>query len=171
MGRYYTGTISGKFWFGIQDSNDASHFTNTLIIPQPDYQYYVCGCDVDYNDYCINCFPDYDSHKNSMDDYDKSSLNSIKLAYKSNYIKYEFNAADLEFIKIKLDMLENEIGYDLIEKLNLTIGDNNGFEYYINYNILNNNDALLKIIARWCLGKQIEKAIIMTGNCNINCEL
>jgi len=22
MGRYYNGDISGKFWFGIQDSND-----------------------------------------------------------------------------------------------------------------------------------------------------
>lgn len=26
MGRYYSGDIEGKFWFGIQDSNDASFF-------------------------------------------------------------------------------------------------------------------------------------------------
>ena len=26
MGRYYTGDIEGKFWFGVQDSNDAEHF-------------------------------------------------------------------------------------------------------------------------------------------------
>jgi hypothetical protein len=26
MGRYYTGDIEGKFWFGVQDSTDAKHF-------------------------------------------------------------------------------------------------------------------------------------------------
>lgn len=26
MGRYYSGDINGKFWFGIQDSDDASYF-------------------------------------------------------------------------------------------------------------------------------------------------
>jgi hypothetical protein len=26
MGRYYSGDINGKFWFGVQDSTDASNF-------------------------------------------------------------------------------------------------------------------------------------------------
>lgn len=26
MGRYYQGDIEGKFWFGVQESTDASHF-------------------------------------------------------------------------------------------------------------------------------------------------
>ena len=26
MGRYYSGMISGKFWFGVQSSDDASFF-------------------------------------------------------------------------------------------------------------------------------------------------
>lgn len=26
MGRYYSGDIEGKFWFGVQDSNDADNF-------------------------------------------------------------------------------------------------------------------------------------------------
>ena len=26
MGRYYSGDIEGKFWFGIQSSNDADNF-------------------------------------------------------------------------------------------------------------------------------------------------
>lgn len=29
MGRYYTGDIEGKFWFAIQDSNDAINFGGT----------------------------------------------------------------------------------------------------------------------------------------------
>jgi hypothetical protein len=174
MGRYYYGTISGKLWFGIQDSYDASHFKEPFIMPEPNYVYYVCGCDVTDNDYCINCFPDYETHINSMDDCDKSSLDTIQLSYNSYYINYDFDASDLEFINYKLELLENKIGYNLIEKLNLIIdNEENNFEYNIDFNILNNivDDEILKIIARWCFGKQIQKAIIMTGNCNINCEL
>ena len=26
MGRYYGGDIEGKFWFGVQSSDDADHF-------------------------------------------------------------------------------------------------------------------------------------------------
>ena len=31
MGRYYTGDIEGKFWFGVQDSDDACHFGGSEI--------------------------------------------------------------------------------------------------------------------------------------------
>lgn len=30
MGRYYTGDIEGKFWFGVQASDDASFFGGTI---------------------------------------------------------------------------------------------------------------------------------------------
>lgn len=35
MGRYYNGDIEGKFWFGIQPSNDADNFG--VIGTQPNY--------------------------------------------------------------------------------------------------------------------------------------
>jgi len=39
MGRYYNGDIEGKFWFGVQDSNDADFFGSTGY--EPNYlQYY-----------------------------------------------------------------------------------------------------------------------------------
>ena len=39
MGRYYEGDIEGKFWFGIQSSDDADFFGSTGF--QPDYlEYY-----------------------------------------------------------------------------------------------------------------------------------
>lgn len=34
MGRYYEGDISGKFWFGVQDSQDASFFGVEYHEPQ-----------------------------------------------------------------------------------------------------------------------------------------
>lgn len=33
MGRYYKGDIEGKFWFGIQNSDDASFFGGTQLEP------------------------------------------------------------------------------------------------------------------------------------------
>jgi hypothetical protein len=35
MGRYYSGDIEGKFWFGIQDSDDASFFGG--YVDRPNY--------------------------------------------------------------------------------------------------------------------------------------
>jgi len=34
MGRYYSGDIEGKFWFGIQSSHDASFFGGEVFEPQ-----------------------------------------------------------------------------------------------------------------------------------------
>lgn len=31
MGRYYNGDISGKFWFAVQDSNDADNFGGSSV--------------------------------------------------------------------------------------------------------------------------------------------
>ena len=36
MGRYYTGDIEGKFWFGVQSSDDANHFGGSEIEIQDD---------------------------------------------------------------------------------------------------------------------------------------
>ena len=33
MGRYYSGDIEGKFWFGVQSSDDASFFGGEMYEP------------------------------------------------------------------------------------------------------------------------------------------
>ena len=46
MGRYYSGDIEGKFWFGVQDSNDASFFGGDES--EPSYiEYFFDGNDLD----------------------------------------------------------------------------------------------------------------------------
>jgi len=46
MGRYYTGDIEGKFWFGVQDSDDASFFGG--VGGEPTYlSYYFDGGDTE----------------------------------------------------------------------------------------------------------------------------
>jgi hypothetical protein len=176
MGRYYYGTISGKFWFGIQTSYDAANFKQH-ILPNEGieyYVYYVCGCDVENIalKYCHECFSDYESHINGLDDIDKNSLNEHLLAFKNNHVKYNFDESDLEYIQIKLLELENIIGYDIIEKLEYTIDENNDFEYNVNINnIINIDNNILKLIACWCIGKQIECAININNYCYIECEI
>jgi hypothetical protein len=192
MGRYYYGTISGKFWFGIQSSYDAENFKKQLLPNEgiEYYVYYVCGCYVEDNklNYCHECFSDYESHFNGMDDIDKSSLNleisnEQLLAFKNNHIKYNFYNSDLEYVQIKLIELENIIGYNIIEKLEYKIDESNdiieNLEYDINNDIINNinnnnyinNNYILELIARWCFGKQIEYAINVNDYCYIYCEL
>jgi hypothetical protein len=39
MGRYYSGDIEGKFWFGVQDSDDASHFGGSEIESEDNLTY------------------------------------------------------------------------------------------------------------------------------------
>ena len=72
MGRHYDGDISGKFWFGIQSSNDAVHFGAEELPPEPSYHgtqsedddgniiYEEEEIDHGYIDYCIS-FDNIDS--------------------------------------------------------------------------------------------------------------
>ena len=80
MGRYYHGTIVGKFWFGIQRSRDASSFKNPECNQDPkEYlEYYVCGCEVEKtkNLYCNQCYSTYQEHYDDLDNFDKENLNN-----------------------------------------------------------------------------------------------
>ena len=72
MGRHYDGDISGKFWFGIQDSTDAMYFGAEELEPEPSYHgtqsededgniiYEEEEIDHGYIDYCIS-FDNIDS--------------------------------------------------------------------------------------------------------------
>ena len=62
MGRYYDGDIQGKFWFGVQDSDDVK---NLVTIASNDYySWKVCNCAAEINDYtyCNNCYGNISEH-------------------------------------------------------------------------------------------------------------
>jgi hypothetical protein len=178
MGRFYHGTIGGKFWFGIQSSNDASNFKESLYEPVEYYTYYGCGCEVEDNNklYCDNCYSDYETQFNELDECDVSTLSGYPirekymLAYHSNYIRYTFDKEELNHIKNKLNEIELEIGGDIINKLRYTIDIENQYEYDLDE--LKPQDTIkLELLARWCLGKQIESALINEDSCEFDCEL
>ena len=50
MGRYYNGDIEGKFWFGIQDSQDGEFFGAKDVTSKNEEEDYHGG----YVDYCID---------------------------------------------------------------------------------------------------------------------
>ena len=48
MGRFYSGDIEGKFWFGVQDSNDIENLVN--ITPNIEYAWKACNCFAEIDD-------------------------------------------------------------------------------------------------------------------------
>jgi hypothetical protein len=195
MGRYYFGTISGKFWVCIQDSDDASYFKSAIIFSTPlrCFEYMGCCCFVKniYDLYCTKCYNSFEEHVESIDD--EYLLEDIKnnnnLIYQNNYIKYYFENFELEYVKTKLNKLEKQIGQEIIDNIKLTIYDENNEQIDINNKIEKQkkkpsfaydlNDTILKdldedqkkIIAKWCLGKLIEHSIKELGYCEIYCEI
>lgn len=173
MGRYYDGNISGKFWFGIQNSDDASYFG----VEYKDVHYYhlcLCGIDeepIENNVYCSNCYSSYEEHKESIvkecineeiDEYDKTWYKS------ENEIYYCFNIETINNVKEKVSELENKYGKYILE---YTILESNNT---INYDCKIQDDLkkdILEWIARLCLGRQILYCLNKNSFCSFYAEL
>ncbi len=175
MGRYYHGTIAGKFWFTIQSSYDPDHFKKEQKTYTEVKQYYSCTCYVENEKkiFCNQCYSSYDEHYNSLDEVDKSDVLTYgkPLYYETNQIKYTFDIYDINFITKRLNELEKQIN---IDELDFKIDEENDFEYEINNQIFVKYDdkkELLELIARWCIGQQIKKAIEINGECELFCEI
>ncbi len=186
MGRYYYGMIRGKFWFGVQESNDASYFKEGSYDNKAKPRYYGCDCPItdETQLYCAVHFPNYDGHYNIAKLFLEDEFKKITLPFLlkdpnheiCNY-QYHFYKNELPFIQSKLKSLEKQLGKQFLENINFKIpnpNDMQGMEYDYNINYVNKyeeNKEKLALIARWCLGKQIEYAIIHKGECNFICEI
>jgi hypothetical protein len=111
-----------------------------------------------------------------LDEIDKSNVSKFGnlLYYPSNQVKYTFDSDELEFINKILNELENQIGLSVIDELEFKMNEESDFEYEINNDIFDkykNQNELLELIARWCIGQQIKKAIEVNGDCDIFCEI
>ena len=128
MGRYYFGSIKGKFWFAIQSSGDATNFKNPINFPGPIrcYDYSQCCCFVEDFDklYCNECYSSYEEHYNNIDDDCKDYYYDDALIQENNYVKYIFKKYELKYINKILNELEEQIGSELIEYINFTFDTN-----------------------------------------------
>jgi len=177
MGRHYFGQISGKFWFGFQNSDDATCFG---VDSKPVRNFYVCCCEIDNeNDlageiYCTDCYSSYEEHCQAMIDedielYDEDDVDGTWYTSDSE-ITYHFDASHIDIVEKNIKIIEGIFeGY--VNDSNYIIIDD-GDEITYDYTTPSNISAFdMEFIARLCLGKQILYCLRKNGECFFTAEL
>jgi hypothetical protein len=190
MGRYYYGMITGKFWFGIQSSNDAEEFGG---VASKVYEYECCHCcaeiDIIINkNYCCGCYDSFEEHLSAaIDDgqIDEGSKDKPNvLITETDTIDISFEAGQLEEVQKHIAEYEKVV-LPLIKKFTMNKDENYEYDYeLVDEPIIMSKSGLtfvdksektipeetLALIARWCLAKQVEQCLIDEGSCSFNCE-
>ena len=180
MGRWYSGDIAGKCWFGIQDSNDASNFG---VEPTEEYSFYNCGCtyepDENENDnklilddkaFCPNCFDSYEAHMDAIkEENEEMDEEDEKTWYLDNSIHYYFKEEDLPKVQEVVKQLDKEIGHYL-KDFTICEDQGEGITYDFEFSDKRIGNAKKTKIARLCLGLQIIKSIETKGQCCFTVE-
>jgi hypothetical protein len=118
MGRWYSGNIHGKYWFGVQDSDAMENYG--AVLQSPDFQYKICGCCCDCEpqekDYCEGCFNSYEDHiKEVRDECDEDRVTECFEEDEQNgnwlYDKDMFEDQGLPFIEEHKDLFNKYIHY------------------------------------------------------------
>ena len=195
MGRFYCGQISGKFWFGVQSSNDASYFGvkhNDIV------QYHVCGCELDgkyieqivnirdcaeedgtkyYEEthvkvkvdelFCEDCFDSFTDHKQAMLD-DDIDFDGNTWYLSDTEIYYQFETIHIDIVKENIQTLETEVG-KYMDSYTLTEDCGEITYDYKCPDKLTGHELML--VARLCLGKQILHCLNTHGRCVFSAEL
>lgn len=185
MGRYYCGDIEGKFWVGLQGSDDIEELVS--VTPHIYYCWKVCGClaEIDSDEYCKDCYKTKEEHIENVveeEDYEDEMLymeecsQGYSLDKETHYEELKNNMEELRK-KIPTLILDE---FDKIEQsdklLNAFTGvfDNSSKviqDYFGGIPQLGpEKRMLLQIIARYNLGLQLEYCLRTTDSCDINCE-
>ena len=185
MGRYYDGDIQGKFWFGVQDSDDVKNLVN--IESDDYYNWKVCNCVAEINDYkyCNNCYGNISEHieaasiEEEYEDeclYYEESSHGYSLDKATHYDELKKNMVELR--KKIPEIIINE--FDKIEQTDKLLDAftgvfDNTTKVISNYfggipQLGPNKRMLLKIVSRYTLGTQIEYCLRTTDSCYITCE-
>lgn len=165
MGRYYRGDINGKFWFGIQSSDDAACLG---VTPEHQYEYYGCGCYVDLGEevnvssYCGSC---YDSLSEHQQDSQEQPTWFLRELY------FYFSKDDLPSVQMEQQRLGNAVG-QFMEGYTITGDTEFGFGY--EYTIPKNTSITTlqrEQIARLCLANVIAHCIVQKGECRFDADV
>lgn len=168
MGRYYNGHISGKFWFGIQRSNDADFFGQTH---RSICRFHVCGCtayDLSVNSltnyYCATCYPSYEAHLLSMLE---QGIDVEKTWVSDGKIYYTFLKTDIQEVHAKILLLESYVG-EHMEGFRIKDKDTIQYRFTMPGGIRGDE---ISLVARLCLGKQILYSLEKHGICEFVADL
>ena len=153
MGRYYSGDIEGKFWFGVQVSSAADRFG-------------VEGVYVRYDENVDDLVPIDDE---DLDEYDEI----VEMMWK-------FKGSDLKYVEEELKEIEETLGENLaiLEKF-FDINDSYNDEMIIEYFKTEHNKKISRMdvyeylseYADLLLGEQIRDAIKENGSCHFFAEI
>jgi DNA-directed RNA polymerase beta' subunit len=117
MGRFYNGNINGKFWFGVQSSDDISNLINLNY--KEVFQWFGCNCtlqdeDEFQNEYCDICYNSKDEFM--ADAIYEMSESDVKPYYTVEQITYDITAAEhLQQLEVSLSKLEQKIHKSIID--------------------------------------------------------
>lgn len=185
MGRFYSGDISGKFWFGVQSSDDISELVS--YTPIQNYIWKSCGCyvdeDVPEGKYCMGCYDSIESHILEVEEHDNYHdgllyIEDQEFIYAlDNNTHYRHLLDTMNELKLRIhpDIMSE---FDKIEQndniLDAFSGVFNHTHDYMNKNIKYDSDIEkhkeCQLLARYTLGYQIEYCLRTNGTCNIRCE-
>ena len=182
MGRFYEGDINGKFWFGIQDSNDVENLVT--IKSHVYYAWQVCHCvaELDCMDYCKTCYETKEEHINDVVEQDEYEDKSLYYEECSHGYCLDKETHYQELVD-NMNELKTKIGDEIIkefDKIEQTDDILNAFTKvfdkalpYINKmkeEEKEERQKLAVLVARYTLGYQIEYCLRKIGSCNVNCE-
>jgi hypothetical protein len=151
MGRYYFGDIEGKFWFGIQDSNDADFFgvEGYPIIHESESDI-ESGSEKSSSDSDSDSEPEYNE---IAYDFEKEHIDLVKEGIEKCIIQ-------IKEYKTKLDTffnIHNSYTHDqLVQELNI---DKDKIH------------DILEWYARLILGEKILNCLLEKEQCHFGCEL
>ena len=184
MGRFYDGDIQGKFWFGIQDSNDIEKLV--CIVGKEYYSWKCCHCsaEIETNDFCNDCYESKEEHIKVVKE--ESNYEDESLYFEDNWIGYSLDKEiHYEELKNNMELMKKEIPEEIIFEFNKIEQNDKILDAFTKVfdktheiiNNLNNNiysDAKKKqiaiLVARYTLGYQVEYCLRTTESCHINCE-
>ena len=115
MGRFYSGDIEGKFWVGVQDSDDIENLVN--ITPNIEYAWKACNCfaEIDDEDYCSCCYDTKEDHIN--DALEQGEYEEKYLYYEAGSIGYSLDKeTHYEELLDNMNKLKTQIGEEIIKE-------------------------------------------------------
>lgn len=180
MGRFYDGDIQGKFWFGIQNSDDIE---NLVTIKSYIYNsWYVCNCAAEIEDYnyCIECYESLDEHIEAAIEAEEYEDKCLYYEDCSQGYSLDKDTHYDELIE-NMKLLKKEIPEEIIKRFENIEQNDNILDAFTgifndthkplnNIEIKNEQKLMSELVARYTLGYQIEYCLRTTGSCNVNCE-
>ena len=199
MGRYYWGSIEGKFWVAVQPSSDIENLVNCEY--QQHYCWEVCGCTLEEDDhqrvqkqctleceencihfFCKDCFETQQEHYEEA--LEEGCIEEGEALYhEENSISYNLDESHYEELVKNMEELQKQLPTSIVDfyktvEHNEKIIDASFFyepPNTISEQIANLEEKELKkvlpLIARYQLGLQIKYCLKKEGSCSVGCEI